>query len=138
MEELFPRTTVAGISLPRMLIGTNWMAGWSHRSPAEDCMIKERHAESSSIVPMLEAFVNNGIDAIMGSFSLTPVITKAVREAEEKLGKKIIIIDTPAINTEDSAAGRSHDKAEQRTWRRLLPDSPLRRGTAGEQREKKH
>ena len=111
MEELFPRTTVAGISLPRMLIGTNWMAGWSHRSPAEDCMIKERHAESSSIVPMLEAFVNNGIDAIMGSFSLTPVITKAVREAEEKLGKKIIIIDTPAINTEDSAAGRREAEA---------------------------
>ena len=28
----FPRTEVAGVSLPRMLMGTNWVYGWSpHR-----------------------------------------------------------------------------------------------------------
>ena len=36
---LFPRTEVAGISLSRMIIGTNWVLGWSHRSPAENCRV---------------------------------------------------------------------------------------------------
>lgn len=111
MENLFPRTSVAGISLPRMLIGTNWMAGWSHRTPAADRMIVEHHCDTSTIVPMLETFVTNGIDAIMGNFCITPIITRAVQEAREKLGKDIIIIDTPSINTEDSAAGRREAEA---------------------------
>ena len=110
-NELFPRTTVAGISLPRMLIGTNWMAGWSHRTPSADCMIKERHAQTDSLRPMLETFVNNGVDAIMGLFDQCPVIHRAVLETEQKLGKKITIIDTPIINVDDSAAGRKEAEA---------------------------
>ena len=112
MKDLFPRTTVAGISLPRMLIGTNWMAGWSHRTPSADCMIREHHAKSDTIEPMLETFVTNGVDAIMGLFSQTPAITKAILNTQEKLGKKIIIIDTPAINVEDSPAGRQEAKRQ--------------------------
>ena len=41
----FPRTDVAGISLPRMLIGTNWMFGWSHKTPSADTMIKTKFAK---------------------------------------------------------------------------------------------
>ena len=107
----FPRTEVAGVSLPRMLIGTNWMAGWSHRTPAADVMIREHHAQSATICPMLETFVNNGIDAIMGLFCKTPAINMAITETEQKLGKRIIKIDTPIINVEDSAAGRAEAEA---------------------------
>ena len=32
----FPRTEVAGVSLPRMLMGTNWVYGWSHTGAAAD------------------------------------------------------------------------------------------------------
>lgn len=102
----FPRTTVGGISVSRMIIGTNWMAGWSHTSGAADLMIKERHSTTKTLTPMLETFLNAGVDTIMGNFGLTPTILAAVRETEQKLGKKIIIIDTPSINVEDSAAGR--------------------------------
>lgn len=110
-NERFPRTTVAGISLPRMLIGTNWMAGWSHTSPAADLMIQERHAETASVCRMLETFVDNGIDAIMGLFNATPVIHRAILETEQKLGKKITMIDTPIINVDDSASGRREAEA---------------------------
>ena len=102
----FPRTSVAGISLPRMLIGTNWMAGWSHRTPSADAMIQERHAQAESIMPMLETFVNSGVDAIMGLFDKTPAINRAVAETEQKLGHEIIRIDTPIINVEDTPQGR--------------------------------
>ena len=36
----FPRTTVGGVSLPRMLMGTNWLMGYSHRSYAADLGIR--------------------------------------------------------------------------------------------------
>ncbi len=39
--EKFPRTTVGGVSLPRMLIGTNWFLGYSHTSLAKDKFIKD-------------------------------------------------------------------------------------------------
>ncbi|KKK56908.1 hypothetical protein LCGC14_3059800, partial [marine sediment metagenome] len=32
----FPRTQVEGVSLSRMIIGTNWFLGWSHTSAAKD------------------------------------------------------------------------------------------------------
>ena len=38
-EKKFPRTMVGGVSLSRMIIGTNWMLGWSHRTPAADHQI---------------------------------------------------------------------------------------------------
>ncbi len=106
MQNQFPRTTVGGMSLSRMIIGTNWMAGWSHTSNATDQMIKERHSTTATLNPMLETFMNAGVDTIMGNFALTPTILQAVRETEQKMGKKIIVIDTPSINVEDSAQGR--------------------------------
>jgi len=107
----FPRTSVAGISLPRMLIGTNWMAGWSHRTPSADAMIREHHAQAETILPMLETFVNSGVDAIMGLFDKTPAINRAVAETEQKLGCEIIRIDTPIINVEDTPNGRREAEA---------------------------
>ncbi|MCL2603867.1 MAG: hypothetical protein FWD90_05250 [Defluviitaleaceae bacterium] len=103
----FPRTTVGGVSLPRMLIGTNWLAGWSHRSPAADKMIKNLHAEPKSIVDVLQVYLDNGIDALMGPMGRVPAIDKAVKQAEDKTGKKIIIIDTPIVNVSDSAEARA-------------------------------
>ena len=41
----FPRTTVAGVSVSRMIIGTNWILGWSHRSPAASII---HHAKNRS------------------------------------------------------------------------------------------
>ena len=56
---LFPRTRVEDLSLSRMIIGTNWIAGWSHTSPASDAMIKQRHAEPSTIIPILETYIRS-------------------------------------------------------------------------------
>ena len=37
----FPRTTVGGVSLPRLIAGTNWFLGYSHTSLAKDKFIRE-------------------------------------------------------------------------------------------------
>lgn len=106
MDKLFPRTEVEGVSLSRMIIGTNWMAGWSHTSPSADQMIKKFHAGTKSIVRMLEVFEEAGVDTVMAPFSQTPVICRAIEEAREKTGKDFILIDTPIINVENSREAR--------------------------------
>ena len=35
-KNLFPRTTVGGLSLSRMIVGTNWFLGCSHATAAKD------------------------------------------------------------------------------------------------------
>ncbi|MGI5894116.1 MAG: hypothetical protein ACOX6P_05930 [Candidatus Merdivicinus sp.] len=107
----FPRTMVGGVSLSRMIIGTNWLAGWSHRSPAADAMIQERHSRPESIQPMLDVFLSYGVDTMMAPFGQTPAILEAVRRAEEKNGRKMILIDTPIINVDDTAAARREAEA---------------------------
>lgn len=50
-EILFPRTEVAGVSLSRMIIGTNWMLGWSHRGPASDHQILNKFPMAKRLIP---------------------------------------------------------------------------------------
>ena len=103
---LFPRTTVAGVSLSRMIIGTNWLLGWSHRSPAADRQIKGRFPDGASAVPMLRAFLDQGVDTIMGPLQQERVMQEAVQAAMDATGKKLILIDTPIIDVDDTAEGR--------------------------------
>ena len=132
MQYEFPRTIVGGKSVSRMIIGTNWLAGWSHTGAAADAMIKARHHSTESVKPMLEAFLNNGIDTIMAPFAATPVIVQAIRETEEKLGRKMIMVDTPNINVEDSAEGRREAQLQIRQSRELGADFCLIHHVAAE------
>ena len=106
MSNLFPRTVVAGVSLSRMIIGTNWILGWSHRSPAADHQIKNRFPDGKAVFPMLQVFLEEGVDTIMGPLQQEKVMQEAVREAQERTGKPMILIDTPIINVDDTEAGR--------------------------------
>jgi len=111
MEKKFPRTTVAGISLPRMLIGTNWILGWSHRSPAADGMINARNRNKEAISDIVEVFLSHDIDAMMAPFSQHPVAVEGVKLAEDRTGKKVILIDTPIINVDDTKEARKEAEA---------------------------
>ena len=105
-QKQFPRTTVAGVSLPRMLIGTNWMLGWGHRTPSADSMINARNRNKEAIADIICNFLQYGIDAIMGPAAAHPVMVDGAKLAEDRTGKKVIIIDTPIINVDDSEQGR--------------------------------
>ena len=116
-NDLFPRTTVAGVSLSRMIIGTNWMLGWSHTSPAADHQIKRRYADGANAFPMLKTFLDRGVDTIMGMLQQEQVMRDAVNIAQEKTGKKMIVIDTPIINVDDNEAARREARATIRRSR---------------------
>jgi len=95
MSDYFPRTNVGGVSLPRLIIGTNWFLGYSHTSLAKDNFIKEFQTRQR-IVAMLETFMEYGIDAIMGP--LSPHLEESITETEQRTGKHIIRIYTPAFD----------------------------------------
>ena len=91
----FPRTDVGGVSLSRLVIGTNWFLGYSHTSKAKDQFIKE-YQNRQSIVAVLKVFLDAGIDTIMCPVS--PLMREAVQEAQEVTGRKAILVVTPHFN----------------------------------------
>lgn len=92
----FPRTIVGGVSLPRLLVGTNWFLGYSHTSRAQDKFIKS-YQNSQNIAEILTVFAQAGVDAIMAPHMLSP-IQEALEEAEQRTGRSFVRIITPLFN----------------------------------------
>lgn len=91
----FPRTLVGGVSLPRLIAGSNWFLGYSHTSLAKDKMIKELQTRDK-IAAVLEVFLKNGVDAVMGPPH--ELLEEAIQEAENRVGRGVIRILTPIFN----------------------------------------
>lgn len=106
MNNTFPRTDVSGLSLSRMIIGTNWILGYSHTSPAADNLIKIRNNTAKAVSDMFQTFLNFGIDTVMAPFAGSALLADAVKTAEDRAGKGMILIDTPIINVDDNPASR--------------------------------
>ena len=49
MSGKFPTTRIGDLELPRLVIGCNWVSGWSHRTPAKDNMILATHNNPESV-----------------------------------------------------------------------------------------
>lgn len=107
----FPRTTVGGVSLPRLLIGANWISGFSHTGPAADQGIKARNGTPEAVSRIFETFLQHDINAVMGLFGIDANLLSGVRLAQERTGKKMILIDEPVLNMDDSAAARREAQA---------------------------
>ncbi len=91
----FPRTVVGGVSMSRLIVGTNWFLGWSHTSMAKDRFIKS-YQTRENIADILTVFMNAGIDAIMGM--PVPILRDAISEAQDRTGRTAKLILTPHFN----------------------------------------
>lgn len=103
----FPRTTVGGLSLPRMLIGSNWMLGYSHTSVPSDKMILDRFSTPEAVSAVLEAYLAYDIDALMAPLEGKTALLAGIRLAQERTGKQLLLIDTPVLPVEDSKEARA-------------------------------
>ena len=90
--DMFPRTVVGGVSVSRMLIGTNWFLGYSHTSAARDKFIQE-YQTRKNIADILTVFYERGVDTMMGM--PTQILQDAMQDAEQRTGRKGILILTP-------------------------------------------
>lgn len=91
----FPRTLVGGVSMPRMIIGSNWLLGYSHISRAKDEFIKQFQTRAR-IADILTVFLKAGVDAVMSMPH--EMFCDAIRDAEDRAGRKMIWIHTPHFN----------------------------------------
>jgi len=95
MDTIFPRTIVGGVSLPRMIIGTNWFLGFSHTSRPKDSFIKA-YQSRERIAEILVVFLKYGIDAAMAPPN--QLFIEAADDAQQRTGKKLVKILTPWFN----------------------------------------
>jgi hypothetical protein len=99
---------VGGMSLPRLIVGTNWFLGYSHTSMAKDRFIKT-YQDRAHIASVLAVFLERGIDAVMAP--LSPLLEEAIQEAESKTGRLMIRILTPTFNI--TPGGKEEDDPER-------------------------
>ena len=93
----FPRTTVGGVSLSRMIIGSNWFMGYSHATDAKDKLITSS-MDRRKIADVIEVFLSAGVDTIMGCIQLA-LLNESVKEAQDRTGKRLIVVSTPGVPT---------------------------------------
>ena len=118
MSTEFPRTVVGGVSVSRMVIGTNWILGWSHTGAAADTLIKRRNANAEAIAPQIEGFLRAGVDTLMGPLTGRTELMEAIRMAEASVGRRMVLIDTPVLNVDDTADARREAAATVAACRR--------------------
>ncbi len=92
----FPRTMVGSISLPRLIIGSNWFKGYSHTSVPKDHFILE-YQTRERLAEIFTTFMSYGVDAYMGG-DPGPLVLTAIHDAEQRAGRKMILILTPSFN----------------------------------------
>ncbi len=91
----FPRTIVGGISVSRLIIGSNWFLGFSHTSAAKDRFIKS-YQDRQKISEVLAVFLEHGVDTVMAPPN--PLLYEAVREAQDRAGRKMVLVISPLFN----------------------------------------
>ncbi len=91
----FPRTVVGGVSLSRMIVGTNWFLGYSHTSSAKDKFIRE-YQTRERLADTITVFLKHGVDAIMGM--PVQLLSDAISDAQDRVGRKMTLILTPNFN----------------------------------------
>lgn len=94
----FPRTTVGSLSVSRMIIGTNWFLGYTHCTAAKSKSTERMVTNPSAIADIIEVFLRAGVDTIMCPHTKTCMFD-AIREAEQRAGRKAIIVSTPGFPT---------------------------------------
>jgi hypothetical protein len=101
---------VGNVSLPRLIIGCNWVSGFSHLGPSGDALIRQTHCTPHPVSEIFETFLKHDINAVLGLFDVDKNLFPAVQIAQENTGKEIIIIDEPIINVDDSPSARTEAK----------------------------
>ena len=60
----FPRTEIGGVSVSRMVAGSNWFLGFSHQSAAKSNWIQQ-YQTADHMADVLEVFLRAGVDIAM-------------------------------------------------------------------------
>ena len=70
--------------------------GWSHTTAAKDNYIRTEIRTRERIAAILETFLRAGVDTVMG-FIAHDDFYAAIQDAEQRVGRKIIVVSTPSL-----------------------------------------
>ena len=90
----FPRTTVGGVSLPRLICGSNWMLGYSHITNAKDQLIEDLFDTPKKVAKVVEVFARAGCNAFMSVAN--EFVADALEEVQQRTGVEMDWITTPS------------------------------------------
>ncbi len=99
---MFPRTQIENLSVSRLMIGTNWLLGFSHTSTAKDRFIRET-VDANRIADILTVGLAAGVDTFYG-VRPDPMLVQGIEEAQQRAGRKVITIAIPTLPTGGDAA----------------------------------
>ena len=99
---MFPRTQIESLSVSRLMIGTNWLLGFSHTSKAKDRFIRET-VDAKRIADILTVALAAGVDTFYG-VRPEPKLAEGIAEAEQRAGRKVITIAIPTLPTTGDSA----------------------------------
>lgn len=93
----FPRTKIENLSVPRLIVGTNWFLGYSHTSAAKDNFIKE-YQTRERLADLLEVFFKAGVNSVYGIRPDAEHLTNAIKDAEDRAGCKCVRFGIPSFD----------------------------------------
>jgi len=94
-----PTIKVEGVRVPKLLIGTNSLLGWSHTSVGRDRWIK-RYYSANRIGRVFERCIKLGANGVFGP--VWPRLIEAIKIAEKKTGQQMTFISTTIGKREDT------------------------------------
>ena len=105
----FQRTDIEGLSVSRLIIGTNWFLGYSHTSAAK-CSFIKGHMTRDRMADIIEVFLRAGVDTIM-SPSPPESLAEAIKLAEARVGRGVIIVSTPHFDLSGTSEAEAANAA---------------------------
>jgi len=103
-----PHTMIEHLSVPRLIAGTNWFLGFSHQTAARSKLIKE-YQTREKLADLLEVFFRAGANAVYGTRPDATDLELAIKDAEQRTGRKAIRISIPSLNVDGTPEARDEN-----------------------------
>lgn len=107
----FPGTSIGGLAVSKMIMGTNNIMGGSHRTKARDMHIIELNNNREAMAEIVETYLSYGVNTIIGCLSESAFAMEGIRLAEERTGSKVNIIELAVFDTADNERARGSARA---------------------------
>ena len=104
----FPSLTIEGLTIPRVICGTNALLGYSHVSRGRDAWIKE-YFTAKRIAQVFAKCIELGVTAVMGP--LHPRLVEALDETEKLTGVRMIWVSTTNFEMVPKGMEQEYQKA---------------------------
>ncbi|MCG3179380.1 MAG: hypothetical protein BIFFINMI_01715 [Phycisphaerae bacterium] len=112
----FPRTQIGGVSVSRLVAGSNWWLGYAHQTKSRGQWVRSIQ-DRDKLAEMLAVFLTAGVNVTMGP--MQDPLPDAIEQARQSVGAELHWICTPGFDLTESgpdwdSVARSYDRCAAR------------------------